>query len=83
MHPCHAHVPLCMQKQPFKSERCDLMHVTMDGLTRGLSVASRAIAPGRQPRARTRLTISTQGMCASYVTRRRGSKADTDRSQPH
>ena len=23
---CHAHVPLCTQKQPFNRERCDLMH---------------------------------------------------------
>ena len=38
---CHAHVPVCTQKQPFKRERCSLM-MAMDGLTRGLSVASRA-----------------------------------------
>ena len=23
---CHAHVPLCTQKQPFKRERGDLIH---------------------------------------------------------
>ena len=49
---CHAHVPLSTQKQPFKRERGDLMHG--HGWPReGLSEASRAIAPGRQPRAST------------------------------
>ena len=49
---CHAHVPLSTQKQPFKRERGGLC-MALDGLARSLSEASRAIAPGRQPRAST------------------------------
>ena len=80
---CHAHVPLCTQKQPFKRERCDLnMHGhgwPHQRPHRGLVWhRTRTSVMGQNGQ-----TMSSHGYFASYVMPGRRSKPYFNGSRPY